>query len=179
MNRELEPATEKQLSLMRDLDLAVPPGCTVAQASDLIGMTQIIRHFAIFVARQEWHADISDRDLRAVIRAVMDKPAIASDIEETMDAYTQAAWTAKNEQEKESGGGASSMQSEPGVFLDLHEDGTYSFVREKLEQFLPDIKALHPKRPLPPPPTPKVFLASDSGILQSVRVWVDGFLHNR
>jgi hypothetical protein len=60
--------------------------------------------------------------------------------------------------------------------MDLHEDGTYVFVKDLLEKHLPDVKALHDKRPLPAPPTAKVFLASDSGILQSVRVWVDGIL---
>jgi hypothetical protein len=174
MNREQEPATDKQISLIRDLGLAVPPGCSVALASELIGRTQIIRHFAIFVARQAWSADISERDLRPVIRAVMAKPSIADDVQEVMDAYTQAAFTAEAEHGKTP---PKKSPTDPNIFMDLHEDATYAFVKLQLEKFLPDVEAMHPKRPLPPPPTAKVFLASDSGVLQSVRVWVDGFLH--
>jgi hypothetical protein len=175
MNRELDPATGKQLALIRDLGLNTPPNCTVARASDLIGLAQIIRHYAIFVARQEWHADINDLDLREVIRAVVEKPEIALEVQETMDAYTQAAWVSRDEQDKLPA--VQKSAAEPHIFLDLREDENYSFVKAQLERFLPDIKALHPKRPLPPPPTPKVFLASDSGVFESVRVWLDGFLH--
>ena len=174
MNRQLEPATEKQLALMRDLGLHIPAGCSVAQASELIGRTQIIRHFAIFVARQAWSADISERDLRPVIQSVMQNAAISDDVQEIMDAYTQAAFTAEAAQGKASG---TSAPMEPSIFLDLHEDDTYTFVKDLLERHYPDVKALHDKRPLPAAPTTKVFLASDSGILQSVRVWVDGFLN--
>jgi hypothetical protein len=173
MSRELEPATEKQLALIRDLGLVAPPGCSVAQASELIGRTQIIRHFAIFVARQAWNADLSERDLRPVILSVMQKSAISDDVQEIMDAYTQAAFTAEAAQGKAAG---TSAPMEPSIFMDLHEDSTYTFVKNLLEKHLPDLKALHDKRPLPAPPTTKVFLASDSGILQSVRVWVDGIL---
>jgi hypothetical protein len=173
MNRELEPATDKQLALIRDLGLIAPHRCSVAQASELIGRTQIIRHFAIFVARQAWSVDVSDRDLRPVIGAVMQKPAISDDVQEIMDAYTQAAFTAEAAQGKAAG---TSAPLEPSIFMDLHEDGTFTFVKSLLEKHLPDVKAQHDNRPLSAPPTAKVFLASDSGILQSVRVWVDGIL---
>lgn len=172
MNREQDPATEKQVALIQELGLTLPPGCTVAQASDIIGTAQIIRNFALQIARQEWRADISGYDLRPIIRSVLWTPEMADEIHDIMDAQAQAAFTAREEEEQIKAAGASS----PDITPDLHEDKNYSIVKAKLEYHFPDLKQMNPRLTTPhPPPRPKVYLPTDSGILESVKTWVDGF----
>lgn len=172
MNREQDPATEKQVALIQDLGLTLPPGCTVAQASDIIGTAQIIRNFAVQIARQEWRVDISTYDLRPIIRSVLWTPEMAEEIHDIMDAQAQAAFTAREEEEQIIATGASS----PDMTPDLHEDKNYSIVKGKLEYHFPDLKQMNPRLTTPPPlPKAKVYLPTDSGILESVKTWVDGF----
>ncbi len=172
MNRAKEPATEKQVALIQDLGLKLPDGCTVAQASGIIGMAQIVRNFAVQIARQEWATDVSNYDLRPIIRAVLWTPEMADEIHETMDATAQAAFSAREEEEQMEAVGATVKPLES----ELRVDKNYEFVKSKLEYHFPNLQQLRPKPvELPPPPKPKVYLASDSGILESVRTWVDGF----
>ena len=170
MNREQEPATEKQIALIRDLGLTVPSGCTVAQASDIISLAQIVRHFAIQVARQEWRIDISDYDLRPIIRSILWTPEMADEIHEIMDAQAQAAWSAQEAQ-----GPASDQAVAVQQFThDLREDKNYNIMKAKLEYHFAELKTMSPKLTTPAAQKSTVFLASDSGILNSVRTWVDG-----
>ena len=172
MNRELDPATDKQVALIQDLGLTLPPGCTVAQASDIIGTAQIIRNFALQIARQEWRADISGYDLRPIIRSVLWTPEMADEIHEIMDAQAQAAFTAREEEEQIKAAGASS----PDMTPDLRVDKNYEIVKGKLEDHFPDLKKMSTRLSTPPPlPKAKVYLPTDSGILESVKSWVDGF----
>jgi len=175
MNREQNPATEKQVTLIRDLGLTVPPECSVAQAADIITLAQIVRQFAIQIARQEWRQDISSYDLRPLIRSILWTPEMADEIHEIMDAHIQAAWSAQDDQERSTKDEKPMPESgTPNVTHDLREDSNYTIVKAKLEYYFAELKTMSPKLAASLPPKPTVFLASDSGVLSSVRNWVDG-----
>ena len=173
MNSDRPAATARQLALMRDLGLVPPQTCTLAQAAEAIALAQIIHCFATQIAQQEWRQDLTERDIRPLVKTVLEKPGMAEQIRDIMDANAQAAWTAQTEHE--SGLHKAVKIERRDVTPDLREDGNYLFVKMRLEKLFTDLPAYAPPK-MQAVGQARVFLARDETLTERVKTWVNELL---
>ena len=174
------PASEKQRGFMAKFGLPIPPSCTAEQATEAIGLAQIVLRYVSQIANQNWRIRVEDQELYPIVQAAMAAPGLAEQIRENMDASAQAAWTAVDDWENDaaSSSGARRKIERRDVTIDVKEDACYFFVKMRLEKRIPELAAREnqpPPQAQPPAAqsgfTPRIFLAQETRWERLKRAW--------
>ena len=178
-------ATDKQRALLVELGVPCPADCTVAQASELTALARFVACYALQVAWQEWRQELSPAEVRPVVKAVFGVRGMAEQIRETMDAIAQAAALARDERESLERSPSGRLRRASDVRVDreangalqrpeLREDGSYVFVKLRLQRLFPGIAALTPMVPAADSQRARIYLAADVRFLERLSYWLHG-----
>lgn len=169
-------ATDKQLALMTELGVPIPPACSFELATESIGLAQIVLRYVSQLANRNWQIRVEDEELRAVVRAVLAAPQVAAQIRENMEASSEVAFLAARDWEDDPhGSGAKRAKVElRDVTPDLKEDASYFFVKMQLEKHIPRLTG-RMTVPLPAARAthtgPRIFLAQETRWEKLKRHW--------
>ena len=156
--RESAPATKKQVAFIRALGLPVQKNLTLPQATDLIIRAQNARFYAWKVARQAWGREMSGRELRPILNAVLSRPQLSGEIARLIDQHLQAVVEALDASPEQAS--AAAPQFAPG----LPEDASFTFIRDELVRHYPALR----KPASPAPEASRIEITREKEVLQQI-----------